>query len=89
MVEQLGVEASKVDLLTTSVDGLNKSFDYLNEHAYQEFLNKANDNSWDANGSFFGLLNGENYSKLVSSFSDKSNIQKIQEEMENASVYQI
>ena len=89
MIEQFGDEASKIDFLTESVNGLNASFDRLNEHSYQEFLNKANDNSWDSDGFLWGVFNGDNYSKLISSLGDKSNVDKLKEQYEKAGISQL
>lgn len=82
MVEQFGTEAAQIDILTNSIDGLNGAFDRLNEKAYQEFINKANDNSWDTSGFLWGIFNGDNWSKTASGFANSigdqtTNIEKL------------
>ena len=82
MVEQFGTEAAQIDILTDSIDGLNGAFDRLNEKAYQEFINKANDNSWDTSGFLWGIFNGDNWSKAASGFANSigdqtTNIEKL------------
>ena len=77
MVDEFGVEAAQIDILTDSIDRLNRGFDALAEKHYQEFLNSVNRNEgWD--GFWHKIHTGEMFDSSITNWSD------IKEQMEHA-----
>lgn len=77
LIEQYGIEAGSIDILSNSIERLNFAFDGLSEKSYQEFLNSVNRNDgW--NGWWHKLATGELFDSSI------SNASYIKDQMENA-----